>query len=166
MNEDLKPCYDLESSWEMVPEGCGGGKQVFRHNDDHNLFRVIDFKNKTIVFKDTLRVPPSNVLDIYRDIGLKAKAEIIGLVLKIIDETKPIKMPYVHEELKVFIEYHADTVGILFYKDSDEDHSIIPIKRYFAIKRDPVRSFEEITWEDFVNLSSDFTSEEETKNVD
>lgn len=162
MNEDLKPCYDIESNWELVPEGCGELKQVYRHKDYHDLFRVIDFKKRTIEFRDTMRVTPANVIDIYKNIGLKAKAEIIGLVLRVIHEEKPILMPYAHEELKVFTEYHANTLGILYYKDSDDDKSIVPIRRYFKKIKDNSLTFEEISWSEFVKISTD----KEAENVD
>ena len=79
MNEDLKPCYDIESCWKVVAEGCSSDRQVYRHSDYEDLFRIVDFRNQSITFNDTMRVPPTNVIDIYHDIGLMAKGNIMGL---------------------------------------------------------------------------------------
>lgn len=158
MNEDLKPCYDLEGDWEFVPEGYIPGRQVFRHKGDRNLFRIMDFRSHEVWFSDTMRVKPEDVIDIYRKVSLKEKAEFMPIILKVIDDIKPIKMPYLHEEIKVYIESHKKCIGLLYFKDTDEERSIVPVKRFFEIKRDPVRSFEEITWGEFHDIAE---SEEE-----
>ena len=41
MNEDLRPLYDIESSWEII-EGQAG-IQVFAHKEYKDLLRIIDF---------------------------------------------------------------------------------------------------------------------------
>ena len=33
MNEDLKPCYDIESCWQLVPEVSKPDMQVFFYKD-------------------------------------------------------------------------------------------------------------------------------------
>lgn len=158
MNEDLKPCYDIEGDWDFVPEGYIPGRQVFRHKRCSTLFRIMDFRNHEVWFSDTARVKPENVIDIYRKVSLKEKAEFMPIIIKVIDDMKPIKMPYLPEEIKVYVESHKNCIGLLYFKDTDKDQSIVPIKRFFEIKRDPVRSFEEITWGEFHDIAE---SEEE-----
>lgn len=152
MNEDLHPCYDIASDWEIVPFDTPG-KQICRHKDCKSLYRIIDFKEQTIKFNDTERVRPAAVIDIYKNVPLKEKAEMMGLILNVMLEEKPISLPYIHEDLKVYIEKHDNCVGLLYYKDSDAEESIVPIKRFFAIGRIPKLSFTEITWSEFYALS-------------
>ena len=45
MNEDLHPCYDIASDWEIVPFYTPG-KQISRHKDCKSLYRIIDFKRQ------------------------------------------------------------------------------------------------------------------------
>lgn len=152
MNEDLKPCYDIASDWELDP-GSNRSKMFYRHKSDENLYRIVDFANQTISFRDIARVPKKNVIDIYKKLDSDTKDELMGLIIGVIHEVKPITMPYIHEELKVYIEHHPGCVGLLYFKDSDEEQSIVAIKRFFEITRDPVLSFKEISWNEFVDIS-------------
>ena len=151
MNEDLRPCYDIASDWEFVD--APKGKQIFRHRNCQSLYRIMDFKAHTVKFTDTERVRPAAVIDIYKKVTLKEKSEMMALILAIMGEEKPISLPYIHEDLKVYIEKHESCVGLLYYKDSDAEESIVPIKRFFEIKREPHLNFEEITWSEFYALS-------------
>lgn len=161
MNEDLRPCYDIASDWELA-EFQSPGKQISRHKDCQSLYRIVDFKEQSIKFNDTERVRPAAVIDIYKKVSLKEKAEMMGLILNVMCEEKPISLPYIHEDLKVYIEKHNTCVGLLYYKDCDAEESIVPIKRFFAIGHIPHLSFTEITWSEFYALSG----KEDEENVD
>ena len=130
MNEDLKPCYDIASDWELCPMQTPG-VQLCQHRAYPELFRIIDFKKQSITFKDINRVTPSKVVDIYRPIKMDDKLSILPILLQVLTEEKPISMPYIHEELSTYIQYDGENLGILYYKDTDEDKSIVPIKRFF-----------------------------------
>ena len=72
------------------------------------------------------------------------------LIIRVIDAEKPIKMPYVPEELKVYIEDLGEYVGVLYYMDSDEKKSVIPIKRYW--KHDTGLIFKEVSQDEYVKV--------------
>ena len=154
MNEDLKPCYDIESCWER---SAAPNPKVFiaRHKECHHLFRIVDFAAQTIKFHDTLYVKPEGIIDIYRPLTNEEKGTIKGLILGIMHEIRPISMPYVPVSYKVYIEYHEKALGVLYFMDVDEDKSIVPIKRFFEIKRDPVLNFEEISWDRFREIAEE-----------
>ncbi len=154
MNEDLKPCYDIESCWERcaVPDPK---MLIARHKECHHLFRIVDFAAQTIKFNDTLYVKPEGIIDIYRPLTDSEKEEIIGLILGIMHKIRPISMPYVPVSYKVYIEYHKKALGVLYFMDVDEDKSIVPIKRFFEIKRDPVLNFTEISWDRFREIAEE-----------
>lgn len=160
MNEDLKPLYDVKSAWELVH--AKRPTAVYKHKECDSLFRIINFNLQEVTFNDTLMVPPANVIDIYRPLALKEKAEIMGIILKVMHEIKPITMPYIHEEYKVYVEKHKEVLGILYFKDNDEEESIVPIKRFFNMTRDPILNIEEISWNRFRELAE----EEEESHVD
>lgn len=154
MNEDLKPCYDIPSLWEET-DISKPDLVIHRHKDCQHLYRLADFKKHTIEFHDILYVKPEGVIDINRKLSLKERAEIMGLILGVMHEIRPISMPYVPVSYKVYIEYHNKALGILYFMDVDEDKSIVPIKRFFEIKRDPVLSFEEIGWDKFREIAEE-----------
>lgn len=156
MNEDLKPCYDIASDWELLDLGYPN-KQISQHKQCKDLYRILDFKEKTITFSDATRVKPEGIIDINRNIGLERKMTLCPLVIKVMAAEKPISMPYIHEEYKVYIEDIGEAFGILYYKDNDEDESIVPIKRFFKLL---LPLHEEITWTEFNAIK------EEKENVD
>lgn len=160
MNEDLKPCYDIPSLWEET-DISKPDLVIHRHKDCQHLYRLADFKKHTIEFHDVLYVKPEGVIDINRKLTLKEKAEIMGLILGIMHDMKPITLPYVPEEHKVYIQHEKKAFGVLYFMDNDEEKSIVPIKRFFKINRDPVLSFEEISWSEFREIA-----EEVEDNVD
>ena len=156
MNEDLKPCYDIESCWKKVLQSYYlPGKVVRQHNDCHHLYRCIDFDKQAVFFKDFYYVKPEGIIDIYRPLTDSEKGLVKGLILDIMHKIRPISMPYVPVSYKVYIEYHEKALGILYFMDVDEDKSIVPIKRFFEIKRDPVLSFEEISWDRFREIAEE-----------
>ena len=154
MNEDLKPCYDIPSLWEET-HISKKGLVIHRHKDCSHLYRIADFNKHTIEFHDVLYVKPEGVIDINRKLSLKEKAEIMGLILGIMHEMKPITLPYVPEEHKVYIQHEKRAFGILYYMDNDKEKSMVPIKRFFEIKRDPVLNFEEISWDRFREIAEE-----------
>lgn len=131
MNEDKHPLYDIESNWQYK-EGSKG-IQVFEHKEYKDLLRVIDFEKQTIHFTDRKRIVPEKILDINKNLPLLRKIRLMMLLLRVIDAEKPIKMPYIPEQLKVYVEDSGEYVAILYYMDSDEEKSLIPIKRYFKL---------------------------------
>ena len=155
MNEDLRPLYDIKSNWRLIEEQRG--VQVYSHTEYSVLLRVIDFNNKMIHFTDRKRIEPGKVLDINKPLTIMDRGRLIIPIIKVMDAEKPIVMPYVPEKLKVYIEDFLDIFAILYYMDSDEEKSIIPVKRYFKRKNS---SYEEISFEEYNKMK------EEKESVD
>lgn len=153
MNEDLKPCLDIESEWEAVQEIMS--IYIYKHKLHSSLYRVIDFGLNEVYFRDKEIVKVDGIIDIYRKLEVREKEEIIGFIRGLMHEIKPITLPYVPFSYKVYVEHEKKAIGILFFKDNDEDESIVPIKRFFEIKRDPVLNFEEISWDRFREIAEE-----------
>ena len=145
MSEDDKPLYDIESYWELIYTG----KDIFvhKHKQYDQLHRVLYFDKQEVRFVDKQRVPTKNIIDINKAIPEIRKSELIPLILGTIDAAKPISMPYAPEKLKVYIEDLTEYVGILYYMDSDEDKSIVPIKRFF--KFDSRSLYQEVPFDEY-----------------
>lgn len=160
MNEDLKPCLDIESEWEISPEyGTRPGFQIFQHKMHKDLLRVINYKEQTVHFTDRHRVKLSSVIDINKKIEPIRKANLATFLNRVIDAEKPITMPYVPEKIKVYIEDLGDILGVLYYMDSDPDKTLIPIKRYF--KMEHFQKPEEISFDEYNTLKEKMESEDE-----
>lgn len=158
MNEDLKPCLDIESEWELAPEfGSRPGVQIYQHKMHKDLLRVIDYGNKTFFFTDRHRVPLNGVIDINKKIELIRKANLARFLTRILDAEKPITMPYVPEKIKVYIEDLGDILGVLYYMDSDPEKTLVPIKRYF--KMEHFQKPEEISFDEYNTLKEKMESE-------
>lgn len=159
MNEDLKPCLDIESEWEISPEyGNRPGIQIFNHKMHKDLLRIVDFKNQEIHFTDRHRVQLSGVIDINKKIEQIRKANLARFLIRIIDAEKPITMPYTPEKIKVYIEDLGDILGVLYYMDSDPEKTLVPIKRYFKMKY--FQTPEEISFDEYNTLKEKMESEE------
>lgn len=166
MNEDLHPCYDIESDWKLIPSECRPGIQVFSHKDYNPLFRVVNFSKQSVVFTDEERLLPADIIDINKDIGMERKMELNSFLLRILLMEKPISMPYIHERLKAYIEDLGDYLGVLYFMDSDEEKTLVPIKRYFKLTKDPVvLNFQEISHPEYQEKRERYF-EEEDSNVD
>ena len=136
LNEDLKPCLDIESEWEISPiYATRPGIQVFNHKMYKDLLRIVDFKNQEIHFTDRHRVQLNGVIDINKKIENIRKAMLTSFLIRIIDAEKPITMPYTPEKIKVYIEDLGDILGVLYYMDSDPEKTLVPIKRYFEMEK-------------------------------
>lgn len=153
MNEDLKPIYDFEADWECAnPPKRGSAKVqsviIFENKVHKSLYRIIDLANQTVTFSDVERV--SRIKDIDKvltktDDEKKNKERFQPLVNMIIDELKPISMPYAPEKLTCFIENFPgfdggfdDTLGILYFREEKEDGNMIEAKRFFKINPEGV----------------------------
>ena len=131
MNEDLKPLYDIESNWEIVD---GTDRiHIYEHKEYRDLVRVVDFKNETIHFVDRKRIVPGNVIDIDQKLPELRKARLMTQISRVMDAEKPIKMPYLPEKLKVYIEDLGEYFGILYYMDYKPDKHLVQVKRYFKV---------------------------------
>ena len=156
MNEDLKPCLDIESEWELSPEYYPPHMQVFVHKKHKGLFRVVDFEKGSYWFTDSDRVLAGKIIDINKDIGIKRKCELMPFISKVIDAEKPIEMPYVPETIKVYIENVGNLLGILYYKSStDPENSIVAVKRFFMITYDPMTKYTEIPFDEYNRLKEE-----------
>jgi len=153
MNEDLKPCLDIESEWEAVQKIMP--IHIYKHKLHPSLYRVIDFGLNEVYFRDKEIVKTDGIIDIYRKLEAREKEEVLGLIRGLMHEIKPITLPYVPFSYKVYVEHEKRAIGILFFKDNDEDESIVPIKRFFEIKHDPVLSFKEISWDMFREITEE-----------
>lgn len=157
MNEDLKPIYDFEADW--MPCNHGNDKVLIYENKNlESLFRVINMKEQSVTFSDVERV--SRIKDIDKvltktDDEEKNKERFQSLINMVIDEIKPISMPYAPEKLTCFIENFPgfdggfdDTLGILYFREEKEDGNMIEAKRFFKINPDGVfPKYEEISRE-------------------
>lgn len=160
MNEDLKPCLDLESLWELSPDYPRSIRmQVFKHKDYKNLLRIIDFKEQVIIFRDTKRVKLQGVIDINKKLHNLRRANLAFFLNRIMDAEKPITMPYVPENIKVYIEdidkEGEEILGVLYYMDSDPEKTIVPIKRYF-VKGNYTFKYEEIPFDKYQEMKERF----------
>ena len=147
MNEDLKPIYDFEADWTRCDSG-NSSIIVFENKKLESLYRVINVNEQSITFSDVERV--SRIKDIDKvltktDDEKKNKERFQPLVNMIIDELKPISMPYAPEKLTCFIENFPgfdggfdDTLGILYFREEKEDGNMIEAKRFFKVNPDGV----------------------------
>lgn len=152
MNEDLKPCIDIESEWELIDSrGLDPDHPRFKFYQNKNyesLYRIIDFEKQEVTFTDAKRINVGiGILDINHALSLERKRKLLPILLKVLNEKKPITLPYVHEELKVYIEDLDEAVGFLYFMDNDEDKSLVPVKRFFKVNQLPSSTeFEEISY--------------------
>ncbi len=152
MNEDLKPCIDIESEWELIDSrGLDPDQPRFKFYQNKNyesLYRIIDFEKQEVTFTDAKRINVGiGILDINHALSLERKRKLLPILLKVLNEKKPITLPYVHEELKVYIEDLDEAVGFLYFMDNDEDKSLVPVKRFFKVHQAPSSTeFEEISY--------------------
>ena len=157
MNEDLKPIYDFEADWIRC-DNKNNNVIIFENKNLESLFRVINMREQTITFSDVERV--SRIKDIDKvltktDDEKKNKERFQPLVNMIIDELKPISMPYAPEKLTCFIENFPgfdggfdDTLGILYFREEKENGNMIEAKRFFKINPEGVfPKYDEITRE-------------------
>lgn len=157
MNEDLKPIYDFEADWIRC-DNKNNNVIIFENKNLESLFRVINMREQTITFSDVERV--SRIKDIDKvltktDDEEKNKERFQSLINMVIDEIKPITMPYAPEKLTCFIENFPgfdggfdDTLGILYFREEKEDGNMIEAKRFFKINPDGVfPKYEEISRE-------------------
>ena len=157
MNEDLKPVYDFEADWIRC-DNKNNNVIIFENKNLESLFRVINMREQTITFSDVERV--SRIKDIDKvltktDDEKKNKERFQPLVNMIIDELKPISMPYAPEKLTCFIENFPgfdggfdDTLGILYFREEKENGNMIEAKRFFKINPEGVfPKYDEITRE-------------------
>ena len=159
MNEDLKPCLDIETEWKLSSEyGVSRSDvKIYQHKMHNDLVRVIDYGNKAFFFTDRHRVPLNGVIDINKKIEPIRKANLARFLTRVIDAEKPIEMPYVPEKIKVYIEDLGDILGVLYYMDSDPEKTIVPIKRYF--KMEHFQEPEEIPFNEYQALKEKMESE-------
>lgn len=160
MNEDLKPLYDIESNWEIVD---GTDRiHIYEHKEYRDLVRVIDFKNETIHFVDRKRIRPKNVIDIDRALPELRKVRLMTQISRVMDAEKPVKMPYIPEKLKVYIEDFGEYFGILYYMDNNPEKHLVQVKRYFKVTDSNKQGllFKEVPFEEFYRYG------EERNNAD
>lgn len=159
MNEDLKPCLDIESEWEISSEyGTRPGIQVFQHKMHKDLLRVIDYRNQAFFFTDKHRVKLSGVIDINKKIEPIRKANLATFLNSVMAAEKPISMPYTPEKIKVYIEDLGDILGVLYYMDSDPEKTLVPIKRYFKMEK--FQKPEEISFDEYQTFKEKMESED------
>ena len=139
--EDDGIIYDYELDWK--PCNSGNVKRIYFENAKRgSLFRVINFNDQTVTFSDVERVEKItdiNKVLVKEDNPEENKNKFQSLVNRIVDEIKPITMPYRPDRLICYIEAfpgfdenYEDTVGILYFRDLIEDE-MISCKRFFRI---------------------------------
>lgn len=138
MNEDLKPCYDMESLWVLDTDKSNMEVKCFVHKDYPNVLRIIDYPAMRWFFIDKERVSEERIIDINRPLKEHEKRPMWVICQQIINAEREIEMPYVPEKLTLYIELKEKMgpddswyLGILYYKDDSKDKNIVPIKRYF-----------------------------------
>ena len=150
MNEDLKPLYDIESNWEIV-DGTTDRIHIYEHKEYRDLVRVIDFRNQTIHFVDRKRIVPGNVIDIDQKLPELRKVRLMTQISRVMDAEKPVKMPYIPEKLKVYIEDFGEYLGILYYMDNNPEKHLVQVKRYFKVTDSNKQGllFKEVPFDEF-----------------
>lgn len=164
MNEDLQPCIDIESEWELVDSrGLAPDQPIkfYQNKNYESLYRIIDFAKQEVTFTDAKRINVDiGILDINHALSLERKRKLLPILLKVLNEKKPITLPYIHEELKVYIEDLGEVIGFLYFMDNDEDKSLVPVKRFFKVHPFPSSTqFEEISYYNYNEIK-------EKKDVD
>ena len=162
MNEDLKPLYDIESNWDIVD---GTDRiHIYEHKEYRDLVRVVDFKNETIHFVDRRRIVPGNVIDIDQKLPELRKVRLMTQISRVMDAEKPIKLPYIPEKLKVYIEDKGEYLGILYYMDFYPEKHIVEVKRYFKVTDSDNKglSFKEVPFDEYYKYQED--DNEQTTN--
>ena len=167
MNEDLKPIYDFESDW--IPQNSRKDKRIIFENSKLNsLFRIVDVGHSIVAFTDVGRV--CKIKDINKALSKtdneeENKKNFLPIINRVIDEIKPISMPYVPEKLTCFIESFPgydknidDVLGILYFREDsvkEEDRNMIQAKRFFKINplSTPFR-YEEMTMDTYNKLKA------------
>lgn len=165
MCEDDRPLYDIENCWELQRGMCTMTRLIFKHKEKPSLYRLVDSKEKKVVYSDTKRVTTSSIIDINRKLSDMTKEKLINISIGLSNLIIPIKMPYKPEVLKVFISFIDNYVGFLYFKDSDSN--LVQIKRYFGINYLPDGSFGfyEVSFEEF-KKAEQLYFEKENNNVD
>ena len=152
MNEDLKPVLDIEDDWSLCSQ-APNKKYIYFNKNYESLYRVVDVEKELVTFTDSKRI--EKIVDINKvltksDSQLKNMACYLGLANRVLDEVRPISMPYVPEHLNAYIEAFPgfndvddDALGILYFwnKPSSEeikeegvlDAEMIPGKKFFRI---------------------------------
>ena len=153
VNEDLKPIYDIEADWR--PLTSGKEKRIIFENSNYpSLCRIIDMEKELIGFTDVERI--DKVVDINKVLVKEDNPEenwkkYGPIINRMLDNVRPITMPYVPEKLHAYIECFPgfnedtdDTLGILYFWNKptkevlDENGGVlesemIPCKKYFRI---------------------------------
>ena len=188
MTEDDKLVYDYESDWRP----CNSGKDkiiIFKHDKCPSLFRIVNFHDETITYSDIERVEKItdiNKVLVHEDDKEENMRRYLPIVNTVLNEVKPIILPYKKEHLNAYIEAFPgfdrnfdDTVGVLyFWNKPDEkvqtkkgvlDAEMIPAKRFFRIH--PIGSnykYEEINYNTYNDVKSKWfiRMEKEKENVD
>ena len=149
MNEDLKPCYDLYSLWEM-DDYSTKSLQSFHHKVYPNVSRVIDFNLKKVFFVDKERIAEDRIIDINRPLLDYEKKALWIKCQQVMNAEREIEMPYLPEKLTMYVELKGAGpiwyLGILYYKDDTPEKNIIPVKRYF--KTDDLLLFNSGLWQE------------------
>lgn len=158
MSEDDKPLYDIESYWEQTSGMVGVPVLFYEHSEYRDLKRIVDLRNQKVFFTDRKRVPTSNIIDINKAIPEIRKARIVTQAIRVLDAEKPISMPYVPEKIKVYVEDLGEYLGILYYMDTDDEKSLVPIKRFF--RSESKTTFIEVPFDEYHKYK------EEHENVD
>lgn len=180
MTEDDNLLYDIDGNWEQ----CNNGKRIyFRHKEHHGLFRIVDLEKEEIIFSDIDRV--SKITDINKVLThesdpVKLRRDYQALIVKVLNEIKPIDMPYKRQSIHAFIESFPsstermerdDVIGILYFWDTpDEKKSrekgileaeMIPCRRFFMCPGnilDPY--FKEIDFREYNKLKEEWMERE------
>ena len=177
MTEDDNLLYDIEGNWQQLN---GGRKVFFRHKERFSLFRIVDLDKETITFSDICRV--SKITDINKVLVKKSNPEELkdkwqSIIVRVLDDIKPISMPYKPESIHAFVEAfpskHSngedDIIGILYFWDTpDEKKSreegileaeMIPCRRFFKTLQRRTGAervlFEEIDFKEYNKLKED-----------
>lgn len=153
-NEPLMPIEDTDDVWNKVSEG------EYQCRRMSSLFKDVH-EDGSVSYSDTNRIVCVNIYnsnDQYHS----------GLVTRLINEMKPIKLPYVPEKLKVYCEEFLsdkhvygdfDTVGVFYMVDADDKS--VDINRFFK-ESDNEFGWEEIKRDEYCKRRAISLQREET----
>lgn len=141
---------DNEQKWSLLNKD-NGGKLYYQHVERDTLFRIIDPAECEVKFSDISRL--IKIVDIDKAlIGQSddaVNARYKAICNKLLDEIKPITMPYTPEVYKCYIEVFPEYLGVLYFRNEKGD--MVECRRFFKLSK-PVKAgpmYEEINFHDY-----------------
>jgi hypothetical protein len=174
MSEDDNLIYDFEADWK--PCNSGKDKKIFFENQKlTSLFRIIDMDKQTVTFSDVERIIKITDINkvLVKEDSPKNNFMLYGPIAnRVLDEIRPISMPYKKETYKCFIEAFPgymdtdDILGILYFKEEFGEENMVEVKKFYRmhVMGELGPKFEEINFKIYNDLKTKWMEKEEKKD--